>query len=116
VIRIQKALDRDMGIGCEARAGHKAAGELLNVVLNFISHPCLCSPGPAAGLAAASFVWGVLHPDSQRLLQCVVALAAVAADYNHTARESARGKYRAGERIQLTYTSGVCGVCQAAKG
>lgn len=58
-------------------------------------HPTIA--GPAAAIASTGWLWSVLHPPSHGLLSCMVALAAVAADYNQLGRDISTGRVGAGE-------------------
>jgi hypothetical protein len=61
---------------------------------------CIVAAGPAAALASAGWLWGVLHPSSHSLASCLVALAAVAADYGALSRDISRGRVRPGAQQQ----------------
>jgi hypothetical protein len=72
-------------------------------------HPvCLPTPGPAAALATGSWLWSLVSPSSHVVCSAVVALMAVAADYNSLGREVARGKIPPGGH---PYAAGVLRGC-----
>jgi hypothetical protein len=52
----------------------------------------LCCAGPAAALATGSWLWSLVSPSSHMLCSAVVALLAVAADYNSLGRDVAQGR------------------------
>jgi hypothetical protein len=51
-----------------------------------------CGAGPAAAVATGSWLWGLISPSSHMLCSAMVALMAVAADYNRLGREVATGR------------------------
>lgn len=60
--------------------------------------------GPAAVVATGSWLWGLVSPSSHMLCSAMVALLAVAADYNSLGRDVARGRIPPGERHCTQHT------------
>lgn len=56
--------------------------------------------GPAAAVAFGSYTWAALAPSSHQLLQCIVALMAVSADYNKLGRDAAQGRIAPGKELE----------------
>lgn len=73
--------------------GHLQQCSLLRHGFVYLSVVCvLPSPGPAATLATGAYLWELLQPSSYTFVRCLVALAAVAADYNALGRQAAQGR------------------------
>lgn len=75
--------------------------------LELLRHPS-ATTGPAAALATGSWLWSLVSPSSHVVCSAVVALMAVAADYNSLGRDVARGKIPPGA-IAWAAAAGVSG-------
>jgi hypothetical protein len=74
---------------------------IINLVfLLFFFNFWLYPAGPVAALASAGWLWSVLHPSSHNLASCLVALAAVAADYGSLSRDISRRRVQPGAQHQ----------------
>lgn len=69
---------------------------------------------PAAALLAAGWLWQHAAPQSHHIARCVVALLAVAADYNRVGREAALGRIAPGKGVQPTDRDAFAGFFVAA--
>jgi hypothetical protein len=68
--------------------------------ISFLRRSLLFPAGPVAALASAGWLWAVLHPSSHSLASCLVALAAVAADYGALSKDISRGRVQPGAQQQ----------------
>jgi hypothetical protein len=66
-------------------------------------HALRALAGPAAGLAAACFLWGLLHPESLDVARASIALFAVSCEYNKVSRQISRGALPRGPAAEAAW-------------
>ncbi|WIA32106.1 hypothetical protein OEZ86_002957 [Tetradesmus obliquus] len=84
----------DSGVGWVDGTGGVVQGSL---------HALRCLSGPVAALASAGWLWSMLHPSSHSLASCLVALAAVAADYGALSKDISRGRVQPGQELEAAW-------------